>query len=356
MAERWTFLSVLTVVFLLTVASMPVGAIPLGSVIIEGPSEIRVGKSGTFTARPRELIVTGVPSQQLDVFIDGVFWRSITTTSTSSPSATFQVQSPSRGIHQIDVYAHRGDPQLEARGTFLFAGIVPPSKPENISISAVENKVTLTWSPPLDDGGSPITGYEVSVRGSFGPKPSLSDPTLRSAVQYGYLNYPVSMTVFARNNAGSSPADYHREVMITSLPNVDSVEGGITGFRACDIRDSGVQCSDVPVNSTYSSTAPKVRFGFVGSATFRNGTQLVPYVPFQAMRCYECISLLEAETSQTGVWDFIDWDSKRKDAGPIRSCQTYDFYRPGIYYGDRSEFDPDNVRFWLPSKWIRICN
>ena len=40
-----------------------------------------------------------------------------------------------------------------------------PGPPEDIKVKEVtENSVTLTWSPPSDDGGSPVTRYHVERR------------------------------------------------------------------------------------------------------------------------------------------------------------------------------------------------
>jgi hypothetical protein len=41
-----------------------------------------------------------------------------------------------------------------------------PSAPQNLSATAGNQSVTLSWSPPSSDGGSPVTGYNV-FRGTF---------------------------------------------------------------------------------------------------------------------------------------------------------------------------------------------
>ena len=40
-----------------------------------------------------------------------------------------------------------------------------PGAPEDLKVKGVtENSVTLTWSPPKDDGGAPITKYYIERR------------------------------------------------------------------------------------------------------------------------------------------------------------------------------------------------
>ena len=41
---------------------------------------------------------------------------------------------------------------------------VPPFKPQNIQIESEYRALTVTWEPPLDDGGSPVIGYAFEYR------------------------------------------------------------------------------------------------------------------------------------------------------------------------------------------------
>lgn len=81
-----------------------------------------------------------------------------------------------------------------------------PRSPVNISTAAFRDRVTVTWSPPLDDGGSPITGYVV-LRGKsaailtllveLGNITSYTDSSVAPGETYYYA-------VLARNSVGSS--------------------------------------------------------------------------------------------------------------------------------------------------------
>ncbi len=72
--------------------------------------------------------------------------------------------------HYYRVAALKGDlisawayVQATTEGLQIYA----PERPENLRFSSLERTaVTLVWDPPVDDGGSPVTGYEYRV---FGP-------------------------------------------------------------------------------------------------------------------------------------------------------------------------------------------
>lgn len=55
--------------------------------------------------------------------------------------------------------------------TILTSNLAPPSPPVNLNIKDLTSRsVTLTWEPPLNDGGSEITGYVVEKKLEYMPK------------------------------------------------------------------------------------------------------------------------------------------------------------------------------------------
>lgn len=56
------------------------------------------------------------------------------------------------------IYVGSDDHKLYAIGT---TETTAPSAPQNLQASADDGQVTLSWSPPADDGGSPITKYKI---------------------------------------------------------------------------------------------------------------------------------------------------------------------------------------------------
>jgi hypothetical protein len=100
----------------------------------------------------------------------------------------------------------------------LMAAAAPPGAPVIQSATQVGNQVSLVWSAPADDGGSPITAYTVSriheagaVR--FAPQePNQGafawhiEPPITSGTFYvAYWDVPVTFRVSARNGAGAGP-------------------------------------------------------------------------------------------------------------------------------------------------------
>jgi len=85
-----------------------------------------------------------------------------------------------------------------------------PSAPQNVTATAGDNKVKVTWDPPVFDGGSPITGYTVTAfrnssnfKASFGA--SATSGTIRSLPNG--KTYSVIVVAKNANGAGSaSPA------------------------------------------------------------------------------------------------------------------------------------------------------
>ncbi|MXW34697.1 MAG: hypothetical protein F4Z60_03605, partial [Chloroflexi bacterium] len=81
-----------------------------------------------------------------------------------------------------------------------------PSAPQNLAASPGDGQVTLTWSPPADDGGSDITGYEYQL--DQGDWEDAGAATARSVVVSSGLENGTSYTFSLRavNDAGGGAA------------------------------------------------------------------------------------------------------------------------------------------------------
>jgi len=102
-----------------------------------------------------------------------------------------------------------------------------PRSPININVAASHDRVRVTWSPPLDDGGSPVTAYVVmrgdsaanlSPLATLGNVTSYVDTAVKAGTKYYYA-------VLARNSVGGSNAT---EALAATVPRKGTpAEGGI---------------------------------------------------------------------------------------------------------------------------------
>jgi hypothetical protein len=81
------------------------------------------------------------------------------------------------------------------------AATTAPGPPVIVSVIAGNRTMTVTWKPPANDGGSPITGYDVQVDGGITESTGAGARSLTSS---GWNNDHVwQVRVIAKNSAGS---------------------------------------------------------------------------------------------------------------------------------------------------------
>src|SRR5215469_14059940 len=133
---------------------------------------------------------------------------------------------------------------LIARPPATAAG--PPGPVTNLQVETGVGAALVSWSPPADDGGSPIIAYEVRS-----PNPTvIVTPPATSTVLTGLPATPlITIAVVADNALGESP----------SAPVQVTVEGGgtyhaLTPARILDTRDGtgGVPAAPIGPSSSLS--------------------------------------------------------------------------------------------------------
>ncbi len=99
----------------------------------------------------------------------------------------------------------------------------PPSAPRNLAAASGNTQITLTWNTPFNNGGSPITGYDIYESATAGGE--------------NYANPPASTTAFGTNT-----------VTITGLTN-----GTAYYFTVEAVNAAG---NSVPSNEAHATPAP----------------------------------------------------------------------------------------------------
>jgi putative cell wall-binding protein len=109
------------------------------------------------------------------------------------------------------------------------SAVTPPDPPTNVQATAGSNEATVTWTPPLNDGGSPITKYKITAQpGSASANANAGDTSAVVTGLWGGQTY--SFVVRAVNIAGASaPSASSNAVTVTgTAASVPDAPTGVT--------------------------------------------------------------------------------------------------------------------------------
>ena len=149
--------------------------------------------------------------------------------STNASVNTFQVTGLGNNtryyfrIYAINIAGLTLVPSLADTTTFNF-----PGQPTNLNVTPTSNGVVrLTWTPPLDNGGSPITSYSITNNYSEGTVTFITDV---SATVSGLTNKSYDFSLAAITAVGNSPtpATYNGVIPFTS-PSAPTIGTPIAG-------------------------------------------------------------------------------------------------------------------------------
>ena len=179
-----------------------VPAPPTGVGVVEGDRELTV--TWYFSSNDGGSPITGYTVTADD--------GSSTTSGTVGPrTRTYQISRLTNGVeYTIEVTATNsvGSSQpASTRGTPMAPlQEVLPGVPTNVRVVAGDRELTVTWSPPHDDGGSPVTGYVVIHSDGVG-EAAVSIGSGARSYRIGGLASDVRYTVWvrARNRNGDGP-------------------------------------------------------------------------------------------------------------------------------------------------------
>jgi hypothetical protein len=94
-----------------------------------------------------------------------------------------------------------------------------PGPPQNVTATAGDSKVKVTWDPPASDGGSPITGYTVTASHSRSNTTASFGASAGSGTIRGLVNgKDYTVTVVAKNANGAGPASAPVAVTLDAAP------------------------------------------------------------------------------------------------------------------------------------------
>ncbi len=150
-------------------------------------------------------------------------WRAFTTALTAAKTALADDSATDRALGERYAALDRAMTALTTKRRTV------PAAPDAVSATPSGSSVKVAWSAPGDDGGSPVTGYEITL--GDGHQVEIADPDSRSAV-FTRLKDGTSYTARVRavNALGDSPWSTSTQPAVTgdNTPQTPTVTGVVT--------------------------------------------------------------------------------------------------------------------------------
>jgi hypothetical protein len=253
---------------------------------------------------------------------------------------------PANSVH-LSVVAKNGigtsDPANDP--TTIWSDIIP-APPTNLNAAPLDHGLDITWSAPSDNGGSPITGYVISVDGTS-PETVPAGTLEAKVVDSGGIanGSAVGYTVSARNSAFGPLANWNSAsgtgfpagpplYVVSNPPTAATVdESGtsvslswagafsangatITDYQAAafpagstapDCSDSNNTDAGTSTSTTFSGLTPDTEYDFIVFATNAMGcgvSDIVSLTPHPTPGTVTAIDSSGPAADGTNLWDF----------------------------------------------------
>lgn len=167
--------------------------------------------------------LVGTASALADERYTEASWRAFTTALTTAKTALADDSATDRALGERYAALDRAMTALTTKRRTV------PAAPGAVSATSSGTSVKVTWSVPEDDGGAPVTGYEVTL--GDGHQVEIADPGSRSTV-FTRLKDGTSYTARVRavNALGASPWSAPTQPAVTgdNAPQTPTVTGVVT--------------------------------------------------------------------------------------------------------------------------------
>jgi len=278
------------------------------------------------------------------------------------PTATSQVITGlSYTQHTLHLYATNAfGNSNQVSMSFQVVAPTAPFAPQNLTVDTTNNHAVLNWTAPLTDGGSPVTGYVVTIGGNA--------PVTVPALTYDMSSFSpgqYNVTVAAKNAIGTGPTatlsvvrppvsvpDQVSGVVATNGPvpavawAVPAHDGGqtITGYLVSVDGGTPINISGVNTTSYAFQTASLAYGPHTVTIEAVNPVGLSP-ASTPVTVTYESVPTAPTITQiSTGVAQpVVTWSASTVQGGSI---QKYTVYVDGTSVG--STADGNTLQFTLP--------